>query len=471
VAHRPREGRPGPGGRDRRRGRGGGRGPDGRRRREPRTLRTLFDELAEDDLLPALVFSFSRRDCERLAHASRNRRLLDAEETRRMAALQEELVRIFQLRQADLDAEVFRLASHGVGYHHAGMLPIHKEVVERMFTSGLLKLLFTTETFALGINMPARTVVFAGLRKFDGVNFDYLRTREYLQMAGRAGRQGLDREGLVVSTLEARDLAEAPLERMLRGKPEPIRSRFRLSYSSILHLYGARSRDGVHEAWEKSFNRYQHRTGGRKARERNRRLQRRVVDDHLALLAELGYLDPGGGLTPRGEIGRLLYGYELQLTEMLFRGVLEPLGPRALAVLFVGLVYEDRRRGGPQRGRGGQRGRARRDGGMQRGVDELVRELLALETRFGIPTPLKAPDWGLTEATETWWRGAPFEDLERVAGLPPGDVCRSLRMALQLLRQVRRAVGPHDDLAERLDAAIDGMNREEVDARRQLELG
>ncbi|MHC4377824.1 MAG: DEAD/DEAH box helicase, partial [Planctomycetota bacterium] len=163
-----------------------------RQREETQSLRELLDELQRDDLLPVLAFAFSRRDCERLALANKKRELLDSEERERMIALQEELIELFQLDRGELQGEVFRLARRGIGYHHAGMLPVHKEVVERMFTSGLLKLLFTTETFALGINMPARTAVFFGLKKFDGVSFDYLRTRDYMQMAGRAGRQGID---------------------------------------------------------------------------------------------------------------------------------------------------------------------------------------------------------------------------------------------------------------------------------------
>ena len=132
------------------------------------------------------------------------------------------------------------------------MLPIHKEVVERLFTSGLLRMLFTTETFALGINMPARTVVFDSLRKFDGVSFDYMGARDYMQMAGRAGRQGLDDEGLVVSLMDDESLLEAPLANLFNGNVEPVRSRFNLSYSTILNLYDRMGLDLV-EAYERSF--------------------------------------------------------------------------------------------------------------------------------------------------------------------------------------------------------------------------
>lgn len=430
-----------------------------------RAIGALFDGLQRDELLPALVFSFSRKDCERLAFQNQHRQLLTEAERERMGRLQRELLEVFQLDEGELSGEVFRLATHGVGYHHAGMLPIHKEVVERMFTSGLMKLLFTTETFALGINMPARTVVFSSLRKFDGVSFDFLRTRDYLQMAGRAGRQGIDEEGLVISFLDEPSLAEAPLQRILSGKPEPVESRFRLSYSTILHLIEHLGRERLHEAWDKSFNQFQHRAKSRKARERNRRAQRGVVDAHLAVLGELGYMDEDDRLTPRGEVARLLHGYELQITELLFRGALESLPPRALAVLFVGLVHEERRRGG------GPYVSPRVFGGVRRHVDQVLLRLVEVEARHGIPTPLKLCDWGLSAAVDAWCGGAGFDELEDHTDATPGDLCRTFRMALQLVRQVKRGLDPRDELIHRLEDVVEAMNREEVDARRQLELG
>lgn len=382
-----------------------------------------------------------------------------------MAVLQDELVELFQLERSELEGEVFQLARSGLGYHHAGMLPVHKEVVERMFTSGLLKMLFTTETFALGINMPARTVVFHSLRKFDGVSFDYMRTRDYLQMAGRAGRQGIDSEGLVVSLLGSRDLGEAPLPRLHSGKPEPVDSRFRLTYSTILHLVSLLGRERLHEAWQKSFNQFQHRGRGKRAREQNRREQNRLLDAHLAFLEDLGYLEDGERLTARGRIARCLYGYELQITEMLFRGSLENLPPQALAMVFVALIYESRRRWetayvSPKL-----------FGGVRRHVSQLLSRLAAQEAEYRIAPPLKLPDWGLTPAVMAWIEGADFEELAEGSEATPGDLCRTLRMALQLMRQVRRAVEPGWDLRERLQEAVDAINRDEVDARRQLELG
>lgn len=424
----------------------------------------LLDELLQRGLMPVLVFAFSRKDCERLAYANAERELLTADERSRMDALQEELVRLFQFDRAELHGEIFAMARRGIGYHHAGMLPMHKEVVERMFTSGLLKLLFTTETFALGINMPARTVVFHSLRKFDGITFDYLRTRDYMQMAGRAGRQGIDEDGLVFSLLSQKDLAEAPFKRLFSAKPEPVESRFRLSFSSLLHVVERLGRARVHEAWEKSFNQFQHRSESPKQQEHNRREQRRILDAHLEFLTELDYLD-GDKLTPRGRIAKVINGYELQITECLFNGTFENLPLTALAIVFVGLVFEERRRGEMVHVP------ARLFGNVRTEVSREIQHLRIRAADFQLSATIKPPDWGLTAAVVAWLDGVPFEDLEQHTDATPGDIVRNFRMAVQLMRQVRRAIDPEWDLHGRLSEAMEAIHRDVVDARRQLELG
>lgn len=91
------------------------------------------------------------------------------------------------------------LLRRGIGIHHGGLLPILKETIEILFGEGLIKALFATETFAMGLNMPARTVLFTGMRKFDGSEYRWLTSGEYIQMSGRAGRRGLDDKGLISS--------------------------------------------------------------------------------------------------------------------------------------------------------------------------------------------------------------------------------------------------------------------------------
>lgn len=448
----------------RRRSRRGRRGRPRRPRPAAPDPRDLFDELIERELLPALVFSFSRKDCESLARKCEDRNLLDRDERRRMDELQEELLELFQLDRGHLVGEVFRLARSGVAYHHAGMLPIYKEVVERMFTRGLLKMLFTTETFALGINMPARAVVFAGLKKFDGVSFDYLKSRDYMQMAGRAGRQGIDDKGYVFQLLSPEGLVEAPVERWIKGKPEAVQSRFRMNYSTLLHLVARIGRDMVHDAWEKSFAAYQTREKNKKARERQRRDQTRLVNRHLDLLEELGYLD-GDRVTKKGEVARRLGGYEIQVTELIFGGSLETLPPKALAMVFVAMIHEERR--------AAQRPWVPSSmfGGSRRHIDQVMGDLAQAEARHGIEPGMKRPDWGLTPAVLAWCGGLSMERLEEDLQINPGDVCRVFRMAIQLMRNVKRSIDPGWDLGDKLDDAVMGLNRDEIDARRQLELG
>lgn len=448
----------------------GGRGPRGagkerEHRPDPaRSTERLIDMLERDDALPALVFAFSRKDCERLARRNAQRELLRPPERSAMVRLQDELLATFQLPPSTLDGELLSMGRRGIGYHHAGLLPIDKELVERMFTSGLLKLLFTTETFALGINMPARTVVFHSLAKFDGVSVDWLRSREYQQMAGRAGRQGIDTEGLVYSVLDPDGLARAPLERIVRGVPEPVMSRFLLSYSSLLHLTPRLGRERVYTAWEKSFNQFQSRSGSPKVQERNRRRQRAYVDAHLAVLDELHYFETPSTLTSRGRIAAGLNGFELLVTELLFRGALENLPPVALAVVFVALIHQERRRNAPYVPNS-------LFGNQRRHVMECLSPAAQLESKHGIPAPMKLPDWGLTAAVVKWCEGATMEELSDATEASLGDVVRALRMAIQLMRQTRHAIDPKWDLRERLAAAAQLLNRDEVDARRQLEMG
>tara|TARA_R110002072_G_scaffold131578_11_gene271169 strand:+ start:3679 stop:6096 length:2418 start_codon:yes stop_codon:yes gene_type:complete len=448
------------------RGRRGGsrRGRRGAPASQKPDARGLLNELVEEDRLPALVFAFSRKDVEMLARKNGRRDLLSEEETRRMTDLQHELVELFQLNPVIHDSELFRNARNGVSYHHAGMLPVHKELVERMFTAGLLKMLFTTETFAIGINMPARTAVFHGLRKFDGISFDWIRTRDYMQMAGRAGRQGIDDKGYVYSLMGNRELAEAPMKRMFSGRPEPVMSRFNLSYSTILHLVENAGRERLFEAWESSFAQYQARSKNKKAAERQRRDQRREVQRRLDMLEQLDYLD-GETVTTRGKIARLLTGYELQVCELLFSGLLENVAPRALAMIFTALIHEERSRGqGPYVP-------AKMFGDLRRQVSDRIGVLNQAEGHHGIEPLSKRPDWGLTPAVLAWYGGADMEEMEAVTEVPAGDICRVLRMTIQLMRNTRRAIDPSWDLAERLQEAVEALNRDEIDARRQLELG
>ncbi|VDO83497.1 unnamed protein product [Schistosoma margrebowiei] len=123
----------------------------------------------------------------------------------------------------------------GIGIHHGGLLPILKEIVEVLFAEGFIKVLYATETFAMGLNMPARSVLFTSTRKFDGRDFRLLSSGEYIQMSGRAGRRGKDIRGTVIMMLDDRISADEA-RKLLLGEPDRLDSSFYLTNNMILNL-------------------------------------------------------------------------------------------------------------------------------------------------------------------------------------------------------------------------------------------
>lgn len=114
-------------------------------------------------------------------------------------------------------------------------MPIIKETIEILFGEGLIKALFATETFAMGLNMPARTVVFTNARKFDGKDFRVISSGEYIQMSGRAGRRGIDDKGIVILMMDDQMGANVA-KNLIKGQPDPINSAFHLTYNMVLNL-------------------------------------------------------------------------------------------------------------------------------------------------------------------------------------------------------------------------------------------
>ncbi len=432
-----------------------GRGEDARARKELITL------VVDRGWLPCLTFAFNRRECERMAEANRWRTLLSPAEQAAVAEHVDGLVRRFGLVGDPAAVSVRALLMRGIAYHHAGLLPTLKEIVERLFTTGLVKLLFATETFALGINMPARAVAFDTLHKFDGQRRSYLLTREYLQMAGRAGRRGMDRVGTVLSRVEWPQVRSHAVRRILTGSVEPILSRFNLGYATILNLYG-RLGDRIFEAAEKSFSNFNPSGGGRAHAfgEKVRLLRRRIQ-----VLRDLGYLRDRA-LTARGRLAAQIYGYELQVAELLAAGVLDGLDASLLNVVFTATVFEARRGvwyAPPHR--------VPRFSQVKKRSLRVVGGIRQAELARGIEPPIKHLDYRLSAVVHAWSTGADFDALRDLTSSSDGDLVRSLRQAIQLLRQVSHAVAEtRPDLAERLREGVRRMKRDVVDAEWQLRL-
>jgi superfamily II RNA helicase len=424
----------------------------------------IVDRLMRDDSLPALFFCFSRKDCERRAlETSSKRDLLEYEDAQRIEKLFDDVCKTFII-EPDAEIEELRsLVRRGIAFHHAGMLPLHKELVERLFTSGLLRLLFATETFSLGINMPARAVVFASLRKFDGTGFGPLKVREYQQMAGRAGRQGIDEKGLVVSIVDDHRVQPGDIEHMVSNDVEPILSRFNLSYSSLINLH--RTLGGrLHAAWEKSFNNFQWANMSRRKQEKNEQKQRSAIDRRLALLNERGYIT-SEGTTAKGQLAASINGYELQVVELYESGLLEWLDEIQIAIVFAAICFEERKNDLFRRLRPGIMGSHRKD------VENVIGDLIRHERNLHIPPTIKPPNFKIGIVVHDWCEGASFDDMSDHTTSPNGDLVRVMRLTVQLLRQLRSSLPANSPLIQNIDRARDLLNRSEVDAARQLSLG
>jgi superfamily II RNA helicase len=450
-------------------GRGGGwRGREGGGRGRPRASSIspvqrsfrLLDRLTERDHLPCIFFLFSRELCEQMAFACMNRELLDLDEKERVAALWDSLVRDFDLSRSPAAERLGKIVRRGIAFHHAGMLPTLKEVVERLFTSGLVKLLFATETFALGVNMPARAVAFETLKKFDGVKRDYMKTREFFQMAGRAGRRGKDREGYVYACVDAEQESPPDVHGVMTGEVEPVESQFNLAYATLLQLWSHLG-EGIYTACERSFVHF--RSRGRKGTPYQDMVQQ--VKRRLLLLEDEGYLR-GRALTGKGKLASVIYGFEIQAAELFEGGFLESLDAHSLAVLCVSLVFEAKREGWfvPL-------AREKLEP-IRRAARDRIARFRAREEAYRISQETKLPDWNLARATWEWTHGAPFESLREWADVSPGDLVRAFRLGIQLLRQLAKPLRfvDHDTsrLRETIREATRLVKRGEVDAERSL---
>jgi len=198
----------------------------------------LISLLRKKSLLPVVVFTFSKKRCEQNAGTLTNLDLSSSVERSEIHVTIEKAV--MRLKGSDKKlpqiGRMRDLLSRGIGVHHGGLLPLVKEVVEILFARGLVKVLFATETFAMGVNMPAKSVVYSGIRKHDGRTFREILPGEYTQMAGRAGRRGLDPTGTVIIIASDELPEQSILSHMITGKPGKLASQFRLTYNMILNL-------------------------------------------------------------------------------------------------------------------------------------------------------------------------------------------------------------------------------------------
>jgi superfamily II RNA helicase len=412
---------------------------------------SLIKYLFENNRLPCIYFCFSRRHCERLAEEIMGFDFLDYNEKQSVKTLYLELRKRFDLLDEKSALFMLPFIERGIAFHHAGMMPTLKEVIERLFTSKLIKVIFTTETFALGINMPARTVVFNELRKFYGNFYGTLKTRDFYQMAGRAGRRGIDEEGFVYSRINPHYTSPQEVEKIIYGLPEKVESKFNASYATILNLYG-KYKEKLYEIYPLSFHYFQ-------ANKHSRQKALDLLYNKVRLLKDLGYIK-NNDLTKKGIFASKIYGYELSLAELYERGILENLSETELGILCLGLVFEPRKISVMPK-------LSKTAKSIRNITDTILDNIERAERKLRIRPFSKRYHYHLSPCLEAWVRNESFENIMRYTDSDEGEIIRYFRMAIQILRELMDTPCSEafKEKALRLTRII---NRDIIDAEKQL---
>ncbi len=407
----------------------------------------LVRQLDAGHLLPAILFFPSRRECDEAARELSPLRTAGAEERARALGR-------WESEYPTLLGHPFRhtLIQSGIAPHHAGHLMGWRLALEDLLARGLVRAVAATTTLASGLDVPARTVVLSTLVRNSPQGPVSLSATEFQQMAGRAGRRGRDRIGIVV--VPASDRSEASLGlAMADADAEPVHSAFAPSYTQVLNLLARRSLDAALAELQRSFAAYQGGMGGRV------RLPRRLPEGeiaraasrardgltglfllHAAVLQTLGYLDSHARLTQEGRWAmRLRHRRLLILAELVRRQQIPATGPR-LAAAAAALGTERPPRAGGTRAR-------------LAAISHVVEEVTRVEREMGIePDPvaeefktewhrvrrriIPSPAERRAEVVETWARGGEWTRLVTAAESEEGDLQRTILQAAEILMQL-----------------------------------
>lgn len=386
----------------------------------------LLEELEEKKLMPCIFFVFSRKACEEKAR-----------ELRQDYSTKEDKSEILKVFRKYVSQDYYKMQSvkllrevlpKGIGVHHAGLLPGLKSAVEELFNKGLIKVLYTTETFAVGINMPAKCVAFSSLEKYDGISFRYLNSKEYFQMAGRAGRRGLDKIGYSIALIDKKYNDFEKVVSLTSKDTDPIISQFKLSYNTVLNLLNNYNNDSemIERIMKSSFDYYL-----KKKKNRNIRIMA-SFNNYVKRLKKFEYVDNFGNLTEKGDFARYIYSNELLLTEIFYTDMFYSFSPTEIIALLAAIIYEPRKNdkfGGPKKSQ--EYNHIIKVISKNQFVDKQV-DRIAL--RKILPTVID------------WANGADFIQIMEYTNRGEGDIIRLIRQIVDFLRQIIRATREQEKL-------------------------
>ena len=421
----------------------------------------VVERLAGEHLLPAIYFVFSRAGCdESVRHClDEGLKLTTTEERQRIRAIVESYVD--PLTDEDLSVLGYSTYSAGleagVAAHHAGMVPPFREAVEACFAEALVKVVFATETLALGINMPARTVVIEEVTKFGGRGHQELTPGEYTQLTGRAGRRGIDEVGYA-AVLCSPFHSFGDVARIAGGRPRALTSSFRPTYNLAVNLVRRHTRETAYTLVSSSFAQFLS--------------EEDLVGELEAVLAVLerrGYIDHWKVTEAGARLAGLYHEADLLIAEALESGQLDGLDPASLAAVASGFCYEARReRDAPFPAPDAKVAR------RLEAIEDLSEALSDEERHMRLPLT-RGVDAGFAALIYDWAKGRDLRQVLQPSGgtgrrgrqaapfMSGGDFVRNIKQVIDLLRQVTM-VAAEAETAQSARVAAERLLRDVVAA-------
>lgn len=450
-------------------------------------------------LLPVLFFSFSRNGCENNAEdAATVFSLLNEYEVEKVKTI----ISTFEYEYPDLITspswqKVTLSALNGICCHHAGLLPLAKRFVETLFENKLCKVLYATETFAVGINFPVRTVCFLSLRKFDGKGFRNLLGSEYLQMSGRAGRRGYDEFGYVFTLANYEDLERERIPNIALMKSEPVQSQFSLSYNTVINLLCNYGTEETKVFFERGLSGFQHNKhlqelnpncnicGTNKCpafvnldkqlrKEINKKdlihcskTKKKSCEKYLKelkkdkknapskkleidfnkkikLLKSLGYINEDNELEARGKLCKNFHIQEIFLTELLVEKNILNLPIERFVGIIGGLCYDGRDEYRPV--------------SEEIEVYETMRFVVQKEYEHNILPKVSFNSRGY-QIVKSWMEDNSYDTISSLFECEEGDFVSIVRRTIDVLRQIKIAFGEDVEVVKYINACIRQADR------------
>lgn len=437
----------------------------------------ILNALREARLLPTLYFLPGRKVVEEAAMSAARHTFTEPEEAEQLRQEVSEWLEHLPPEDRNLQQvhALTDLLPRGLGFHHAGLLPALKVLVETLFARGHLRAVFATDTLALGVNMPARSVVVGSLSKFDGKEMRLLTPNEYSQLTGRAGRRGMDIHGSAIIPYSPWEPFEPAFER-ITSELHPVTSSFAIRYNSVLNLWRPNDTKHLRRICASSLREYQRyilwegrelvrlekleqrqqkakksgkkkglaSAGALEALEKRRqkigsyplsRAGAAELDGTIFALRALNYINEQDQLTLAGQLLRCLYHPSgIMLVDMLLMGVLDGLTPAELAEVCSWFTYDNDRRLNNRNVLNNRLLQVRRD------LWRIVQSVHLIEEQANIPlSPTLIPDFhGIALS---WARGMSLSGMLRRIDLAEGDLLMLLNQTIDLLQQLLTAVG------------------------------